>query len=307
MIRLEFLKALGGYNESFTCQDGYDLWIKFISHHKVANINEPLFSYRRHNNNLTNNEHKILSTRKKIKETYVRENLKTPNTIAIIPVRDTIIGDVNWPLFKINGKTIIQNKIDECLKSEKLNYILVSVASEVVYEHIKDLYNHEPKLIILERPKSLAALNVSLSQTIFNSLEFLHKKGFDTEAVMTISLEYPFLTYDVIDEMINTLVIFKSDAVLSVRPDNRSYYQHTGHSLKPILDQEKYTRLEREALYRGAGGLVLSTVKNLKKNGRLLSGSISHVVVDEFCTIEVNSKSSLEIFKLISEKNLAAI
>lgn len=48
MIRLQFLKELGGYNESFTCQDGYDLWIKFITHHKVSNINIPLFSYRRH-------------------------------------------------------------------------------------------------------------------------------------------------------------------------------------------------------------------------------------------------------------------
>jgi glycosyltransferase involved in cell wall biosynthesis len=48
MIRLENLKMLGGYNESFTCQDGYDLWIKFIMHFKVTNINKPLFYYRRH-------------------------------------------------------------------------------------------------------------------------------------------------------------------------------------------------------------------------------------------------------------------
>ena len=71
MIRLSFLKKTGGYNESFTCQDGYDLWIKFIAHYKIANINKPLFYYRKHGNSLSTNEEKILSTRKKIKEVYV--------------------------------------------------------------------------------------------------------------------------------------------------------------------------------------------------------------------------------------------
>ena len=66
MIRLENLRMLGGYNESFICQDGYDLWIKFIMHYKVTNINKP-FYYRRHGNNLTGNEERILSTRKKLK------------------------------------------------------------------------------------------------------------------------------------------------------------------------------------------------------------------------------------------------
>ena len=30
LIRKEFLEKIGGYNASFSCQDGYDLWIKFI-------------------------------------------------------------------------------------------------------------------------------------------------------------------------------------------------------------------------------------------------------------------------------------
>jgi len=304
MIRLEFLKVLGGYNESFTCQDGYDLWIKFISHHKVTNINEPLFYYRRHGNNLTNNEHKILNTRKQIKEAFVSKNLKIPNTIAIIPVRDTFIGSENWPMFKHQEKTIVELKIEECLKSDKLKHIIVSVAGESIGKHLENKYLNEPRLHIIERAKALAELNISLNQTVRSAIEFLTDKNFETEAVMTVSLEFPLLSYDVIDEMINTLVIFKSDAVLSVRPDNRSYYQHTGHSLKPILDQDKYTRLEREALYRGAGGIVLSTLKNFRKNGKLLSGQVSHVVVDEQCAFEVNSKLNLDIFEILLKINL---
>jgi len=46
MVRVDYLKNLGGYDEQFTCQDGYDLWIKMVTNHKVTNINQPLFSYR---------------------------------------------------------------------------------------------------------------------------------------------------------------------------------------------------------------------------------------------------------------------
>ncbi len=76
LIRLEFLKDLGGYNESFACQDGYDLWLKFINSFDVVNVNKPLFYYRRHGSNLTNNEDRILNTRKAIKKTYLQNQMK---------------------------------------------------------------------------------------------------------------------------------------------------------------------------------------------------------------------------------------
>ena len=40
MIRVQFLREIGGYDESFSCQDGYELWVKFTSKFKVSNIHE---------------------------------------------------------------------------------------------------------------------------------------------------------------------------------------------------------------------------------------------------------------------------
>ena len=34
MIRVQFLREIGGYDESFSCQDGYELWVKFTSKFK---------------------------------------------------------------------------------------------------------------------------------------------------------------------------------------------------------------------------------------------------------------------------------
>ncbi|WKV10960.1 glycosyltransferase [Marivirga harenae] len=297
MIRLEFLKSLGGYNESFTCQDGYDLWIKFITHHKVSNINEPLFSYRRHGQNLTTNEDKILKTRKQIKSVFVDENFKSPSTLGIIPVRNTFIDNINLPLFEIEGRSLLERKVQACLASNKLSHLVISSADEDILRHAVEKFNGNEKIIIIERPKAYADKNQSLNDTIQQSIDYEEHNGRNYDAVMTISIEFPFLEAETIDEAIDTLTLFKSDAVLSVRPDNRLYYQHTGKTLAPILEQEKFTKLEREALYKGVGGIVLSTIANFKRNKKMTSGRISHIVVDQKTAFGIFSKFDFELFR----------
>lgn len=297
MIRLEFLKNLGGYNESFTCQDGYDLWIKFITHHKVTNINQSLFSYRRHGNNLTTNEERILDTRKKIKELFVKEHLKTPKTLAVIPARNTKIGDINWPLFEINGISIIEQKVIICQKAQLIDKVIVSSSDNEILEHCKKWAFKYDKLEILERPISFSKQNVSLDQTLEQALNFADNKWGNFEAIMSVSLEYPFIKEDILNDAVNTLTLFKADVVLTVRPDNRMYYRHTGHTLIPILDQNKFTKLEREAIYKGAGGLILKKIDIVNIFDSNLKYSISHVIVNERESFFTDSQFHFDLFK----------
>jgi glycosyltransferase involved in cell wall biosynthesis len=299
MVRLEFLKDLGGYNESFTCQDGYDLWIKFIMHHKVTNVSQPLFSYRRHGNNLTSNEERILETRKKIKELFVNQHLQTKRTLCIIPLRSAFIGDVNWPLHQVDGKSILEKKVETCIAAKKIDHIIISSADEDTLKHAKACFDKHEKVDVIERPKAFSQPNETLKDTIDQALKFAEEKYGEFEAIMTVSLEYPFTKSDIMDDAINTMTLFQSDAVLSVRPDNRMYYQHTGHTLAPILEQEKFTKLEREALYRGVGGIVLSSKENFIKNRSLVAGSISHIVVDQKTAFGVFSVFDFQICILL--------
>ncbi|ODS33741.1 MAG: glycosyltransferase family 2 [Candidatus Scalindua rubra] len=73
IIRKECLLDLKGYEEEFSCQDGYDLWLRFIKRYKPYNVNIPLFYYRQHPKSLTRQQEGILDTRKKIKEKYVNK------------------------------------------------------------------------------------------------------------------------------------------------------------------------------------------------------------------------------------------
>lgn len=301
MIRLENLRMLGGYNESFTCQDGYDLWIKFIMHYKVSNINKPLFFYRRHGNNLTGNEERILSTRKKIKETYIESfKLITPKTVAIIPVRNTFINKINWPLYKnSNHNTILELALEKLENSKKIDWIVVTSSDTEILDFIESKKTNFSKLFIIKRPFQLSKSGETLNSTFNFILDTLFQKQIYPEALLSFSLDYPFVTTDIVDDAINTLTIFKADSLISVRLDNKMYFQHTGHGLIPILEQDKFTRLEREALYKGQGGIMLSKVDNFKKNGKILTGKIGHIIVDEKVSFGVFTEWDFYVFKAI--------
>lgn len=295
MIRLEFLKRVGGYNENFNCQDGYDLWLKFITHYKVTNINRPLFFYRRHGHNLTANEHRVLSTRRQIKEAFVTDNFVPPEVLAIIPAKNTYIGKVNWPLMQLGGKTVIEGRVEVCLKAKNISHVVITSADSEILEYCAARFATEERVSIAEQSQQFQSLPRSLTQTIAQAVASVSSGHGDFDAIMSLSLEYPFLDPDVPDEMIHTLLLFKCDSVLSVRPDKGMYYQHTGHTWKPILDQERFTQVEREAVYKGAGGVVLSTRENFEKNKTLVSGRVSHVVVDSRSAFGVFNDFDLQV------------
>jgi CMP-N-acetylneuraminic acid synthetase len=302
MIRLAFLKKLGGYNESFTCQDGYDLWIKFITHYKVTNINEPLFSYRRHGKNLTGNEFRILSTRQQIKETFVKQHFNTPQTLAVIPVRISLINGTNWIINDLNGESILSQKIEVCIQSNKIDQVVVTSSDNEILQYCHKRYSKNTKVVVLARPQQFEDLNKSLASTIDFAIEYVEQGLSWVQSIITVSLEYPFLKTETIDEAINTLVIFNADSVITVRPDTNLYYQHSGSGMNPILNQNNFTKLEREALYKAAGGVMLTRIEQFRDIRKSISGNIAHVIVDEKTAFKVDSIFSYELYKSLHKK-----
>jgi glycosyltransferase involved in cell wall biosynthesis len=66
LIRLSFIQQCGGYNEKYPCQDGTDLWMKFKDKYSPAHVAKPLFYYRRHQNNLSNDQSLIQRIKKEM-------------------------------------------------------------------------------------------------------------------------------------------------------------------------------------------------------------------------------------------------
>ena len=294
MIRVQFLREIGGYDESFSCQDGYELWVKFTSKYKVSNINEPLFYYRKHGKNLTSNEDRILDTRATINSKYVKKFNKEIKSVAIIPVR----GEGN-DIYKLpfGSHTLLEEKINQALESNFITKVIVTSPDENIKQLINDKYENLDKVSFFYRDKSKTRINVDLNST----LELIVKKfkNLDFKAITILAIEFPFLKPSKIDDAINTMVLFDADSLISVRNTNKLLFRHNGRGMNPILGMEKFTKMEREMLYFHSGGISVSTRKNFEKNNKMLSGKVGHILLDQKSAFEINTEFDMKIATLI--------
>ena len=294
MIRVQFLREIGGYDESFSCQDGYELWVKFTSKFKVSNINEPLFYYRKHGKNLTSNEDRILDTRATINSKYVKKFNKEIKSVAIIPVR----GEGN-DIYKLpfGSHTLLEEKINQALESNFITKVIVTSPDENIKQLINNKYENLDKVSFFYRDKSKTRINVDLNSTLELIVEKF--KNLDFKAITILAIEFPFLKPSKIDDAINTMVLFDADSLISVRNTNKLLFKHDGRGMNPILGMEKFTKMEREMLYFHSGGISVSTRKNFEKNNKMLSGKVGHILLDQKSAFEINTEFDMKIATLI--------
>ena len=304
MIRRSFLEKLGGYNESFSCQDGYDIWIRFIAKYRVANINEPLFYYRQHNSNLTKNEDRILKTRAEIKESFVsKEKIQTPTTLAILPVRGERINRYSLAFEKFGDEYLIDKKIKSALQSNHIDQLVVTSPDQKIKDHVIQNYV-ENEVLFIERPRNLAILNKDLKDSVefvFNSAQM---QGQRFNSFLLMFLEYPFVESNILDDAIQTMAIFDLDSLISVRQDNGLFYNHDGNGMKAINDQDKFTKMEREAIYKFTAGLMLTKVNLFKSQKTFIGQRAGHIEVNQKAAMGLYSDFDVKIAKLIAKEEL---
>jgi hypothetical protein len=164
MIRKECLLEIGGYNEEFKCQDGYELWLKFIESFKPYNVNIPLFYYRQHPASLTKDKSRLLKTRRCIKRTFVENSKKNaiPKILAIIPVLKKGLSALDSALHPLAGKPLIWYTISEALKTSMIDKIAVSSDDIAVLDYCKEF----PQIIPIRRPEELANFSTDMGAII---------------------------------------------------------------------------------------------------------------------------------------------
>jgi len=289
LIRSEYLKNLGGYDESFSCQDGYELWVKFISHYTVSNLNKPLFYYRRHGSNLTGDDNRILSTRAAINKKNVENRSLDTSTLGIIPIKDSHAVAFN----KIGEHTLLELKLQSLVLSNNIKEVVITSPIHDLKKQILIPNQLENKVHFHLRQGETLSLNEHLKDILLKP-KFNHYK-----TVCTIATEYPFVSAITIDDSINTKFVFGSNSLISAVGDTSNFYIHEGRGFKSILNRESKTRLEREAIYKQVGGLSVFDKDLFLKTNTTLQSPIGHIRVSQASSFKIDSKASLEWATLI--------
>lgn len=296
MIRKDCLIEVQAYTDGYRCQDGYDLWLKIIDRYQVKNVNLPLFYYRRHNNNLTNNHELILRTRADILSHHAERTARPQlNTVAVIPVLGPGFDPHCLSLTPLAGKPLICWTIDEALQVKSINEVIVTSPDEELLKWLAGQYgdrvtlHHRNPDLALENQPYEAAIRLSLSNL---------RMGSDPDALFILNTEFPLRSSFYLDKAVNVMRIFDVDVVIGVVPENDLFFQHAGSGLKLVGNNlaANKMRIERDYIYRQVGGMSLSRIGHyLNNSSDLLDGRIGHVVLSRAAACAVRMPIDLQI------------
>jgi len=298
LIRKTVLEEIGGYREDLRAQDGYDIWNKITEKYKVSNINLPLFYYRRHNKNLTNNEEHIFRARHRIKLDAVKDRIDTFSpVIALIPCRSRYDFMPNLWNCKIKNVSLLERCIEKCTNSDLFDYIVVAADTEKV-KKVMDLFD-DSRLIFFKRRTEDTVRSASLIPTL---------EGVNTKldpnymGISVISyLQAPFVKTNTLEEAIGTLILNNVTSSMGVEELEGSLFKRSAHGLQPI---NSFSSLSTDfnCIYREANTSLALLNKNIK-TGSMLGPQIVHFAVNKNEYFFINSEQKLKIAEILLGEN----
>lgn len=300
MIRTEFLRELGGYDEEHRCQDGYDLWVRFIRRYKVGNVNLPLFYYRQHGRSLTRNEERLLETRARILSKGRNDRAQPLSVLGVVPVRGAVTDHNSFAMRPLGGRPLIDWTIESALRAERLAGLVVTTPDAKLIAYIRDRYGD--RVMTLLRPPSLAQINSSLEETYRHALQSCPGLlGFTPDALAVLYVDTPFRLPRHVDAAVDTMEIFGTDSVVAVRPEFDAFYFHRGDGLEPLRPSQSL-KLEADALYRELGAIHLLRTGNVMSGGSVFGARIGHVAMDARYSHGIASEWDWEVASLMADR-----
>ena len=298
LIRKRCLEELGGYNEKIRCQDGYDLWIRFIERFQVRNINLPLFYYRQHDGSLTSDVSSLLQARQTIKRDYVERSSKSsPTILGIIPARGAGIP-YESPLTQLAGKSLIEFTIEHAITANALNHIVVVSEDENVLDYVQKYEAVKP----IKRPKELGRLNYPIEGTLLHVLSILEKEHcFVPDLVMVLYIDCPLRRPEHIIKAVDTLMVYETDSVVSVCENLTQKFKHGINGLEPLIKDNRL-RLERNAIYEGNGAVILTRRECITPE-RTLGKRVGHITMMREESVRLHSEFDLNIVEMLLQKS----
>jgi len=290
LVRTAVLREVGGYREDLGAQDGLDLWTKVTARHKCANVNLPLFYYRRHGTNLTRDVSRIVSARRQIKKDAVKDQLAVLRPIiAVIPCRRNF--DFVPDLWKqsLGERTLLERDIAVSLSSTLFDNVVVTCDNEEAAACVAQ--QGDPRLsFVLRDPRSTIR-----SSSVVPTLEQIARR-LDPELTGVTVLRYiqtPFVTVDTLEEAVCTLAISDADSASAVEEIRNRVFRRSPHGLEPINARGELSS-DFDLLYRDSQTCIATRNRNLA-TGSLTGGSIASFVVSAAESFFIDSEHTMRL------------
>jgi CMP-N-acetylneuraminic acid synthetase len=297
LIRRSVLESIGGYREDLGAQDGFDLWSKVRDKHRAANVNLPLFYYRRHGHNLTNSTYRILAARRQIKKDAIRAQLERFRPLlAVIPCRKNYDFRQDLWSVQLNGRSLLKRKLEMCLSSTLFDKVIVTSDTEEVLETIDRI--NDPRVAFFKRDSS----ETLRSRNIVGTLSRVAQEFDPASNGVTVLcyLPSPFVTLGSLEEAVCTLVFNDADSSVGVEEIKEPVFCRTPFGLKAV-NAVTGLRSDFDFVYREANIALATKNRNLRSGSLVGPCPINFLVAHEE-SFFIDSEKKLQIAHILDAR-----
>ncbi len=298
MIRRQVILELEGYRTDLGAQDGFDIWTRIIKKHKCANVNLPLFYYRRHNLNLTTNHQRIFYARQQIKKDVAAGYIEHQRPInVVIPIRKyyDFVTDL-WSQ-KINGRTLLERDIEICLESDIFDNVIVTCDNPEAQSFVDGLNTDRVKFFPRESNDTIR------TASIVPTLEAIAQKydpGFSGITVLRY-IQSPFVSTSTLEEAVYTLAYSQADSACGVEAIHSDLFKRNPHGLHRI-NTTKDIYSDFDVVYRDVKTCLATKTKNFVQ-GSLTGPSVASFEVSAAECFFIASQNDLRIASLLVDED----
>jgi len=297
LIRRSILDQIGRYREDLRAQDGFDIWTKIFNDFRCANINLPLFYYRRHGKNLTDNVVRILEARRTIKRDGVEKLLP-----AFKPVLSVIPCRRNYDIFPnlwskcLNGDTLLDIAIRTSCASRLFDAIVV-VSDNAEVEKVVARHD-DPRLTVKPRDPRSTIPSVDIAETLEPVVREMAEQW---EGITVLSyVQAPFATTSNLEEAAYSLLLNDADSAFGVEEIEASLFRRDANGLVAINKSGKF-RSDYDVIYSDARTSLAIRNHNLK-HGSLMGSRVVNFVVPKREAFFIHSREEFEVARIMKER-----
>lgn len=224
--------------------------------------------------------------------------------LAFIPARAGSKGVKNKNIKELAGKPLIAYTIEEAIKSNLFEDIIVSTDSE----EIADIARHYGASTPFLRPKELATDYSPTIDAIFHCVDYMKNNEKEYDAIMLFQPTSPLRRVHHIKEAYELFLQKSADFVVSICECDHSPLWTNTIDLDLRMDNflrdeiKNIRRQEFTQYYRLNGAIYIAKVRSLRKEKSFFGNNSYAYIMDKSSSIDIDTIDDLEFAEFIIEK-----
>jgi CMP-N-acetylneuraminic acid synthetase len=214
--------------------------------------------------------------------------------IAVIPARGGSKSIKNKNIYKINNKPLIFYSIENAIKSNVFDKIIVSSDSD----KILSLASKYKKIEIIKRPRKISDDKSKTVDALLHVVKKLSNNNHFPEIIITLEPTSPLRSRKTIINAVNVFKLNKNiDSLISVVETKSLYGKINSGLFKYNENKIIRRRQDRNSLFKETGTIWGTKVKYLNKFKRVVGGKIYPLIINKNEDLDINNKEDIKLFK----------